>query len=118
MAVHPLGAIAPASSIPSHAEASPGIQRPALHLVRPAQTRTRCNHGTFMLGGQLAAVYSARSGGKCYGIQLELGAGTLSVDARMTAGQARSMARALLAAAAAIDGAGRTVRAAKEGGAA
>ena len=116
MAVHPLGAIAPACSTPSRAEASPGIPRQVPHLVRTAPTRTRCNHGTFMLGGQLAAVYSARSAGKCYGIAFELGAGTLSVDARMTAGQARSMARALLAAAAAVDAADRTVRVAPEGG--
>lgn len=118
MAVHPLGAIAPASPILPHAEATPGTPRPALHLVRTAQTRTRCNHGTFMLGGQLAAVYSARSAGKCYGIRFELGTGTLSVDARMTAGQARSMARALLAAAAAVDGLQRSVHVVQEGGAA
>ena len=103
MAVHPLGASSPASSSAVQTPAPGAAARPLLHLVRTAQTRTRCNHGTFMLGGQLAAVYSARSAGKCYGVAFELGAGTLSVDARMTAGQARSMARALLAAAAAVD---------------
>ncbi len=118
MAVHPLGATAPASPIPSQTPALGATPRQALHLVRTPNTRTRCNHGTFMLGGQLAAVYSARSAGKCYGIAFELGAGTLSVDARMTAGQARSMAWALLAAAAAVDGIERTAHMAQEGGAA
>lgn len=103
MAVHSLGATAPASSTVPPAKASPGLQRPAPHLVHT--TRTRRNHGTFMLGGQLAAVYSARSAGKRFGVSFEVGAGALSVDARMTAGQARNIATALLAAAAAVDGA-------------
>lgn len=68
------------------------------HLV-PASTRTRRNHGAFTLGGQLACVYSTRSAGKCYGVSFELGAYTLILSARMTAGQARAMARALSAAA-------------------
>ena len=118
MAVHPLGASSPASPSAVQTPAPGAAARPLLHLVRTAQTRTRCNHGTFMLGGQLAAVYSARSAGKCYGVAFELGAGTLSVDARMTAGQARSMARALLAAAAAVDGLQRSVHVVQEGGAA
>lgn len=75
-----------------------------LRLVRNSgDTRTRRNHGAFMLGGQLACVYSARSSAKCYSVSFELGAGTLSLTARMTAGQARAMAQALMAAADASD---------------
>lgn len=103
MAVHTLGAPSPASSSAVQPAALRAAARPLLQLVPQATSRKRCNHGTFMLGGQLAGVYSARSAGKCYGIRFELGTSTLSVDADMTAGQARSMARALLAAAAAVD---------------
>jgi hypothetical protein len=71
--------------------------------VQAIGTRTRRNHGAFTLGGQLACVYSARSAGKCYGVSFELGAGTLNLAARMTAGQARAMARALNSAADAAD---------------
>jgi hypothetical protein len=100
MAGQSLGAPAPVLS-PS----SPSAPQRPLHLVATTNTRTRRNHGAFTLGGQLACVYSARGAGKCYGVSFELGAGTLSLAARMTAGQARNMARALLAAADAVDGA-------------
>lgn len=103
MAVHTLGAPSPASSSTVQPAALRAAARPLLQLVQRTRSRTRCNHGTFMLGGQLAAVYSTRSAGQCYGIRFELGTSTLSVDAAMTASQARSMARALLAAAAAVD---------------
>lgn len=118
MAVHPLGASAPASPNAVQTPAHPRPQRHPLHLVPTMRTRTRCNHGTFMLGGQLAAVYSTRSAGKCYGIRFELGTHTLHVDADMTPGQARSMARALLAAAAAVDQVQASTPATREGGAA
>jgi len=104
MAVHSLGATASVSPIVPPAEASPGLQRPAPHLVHSTSSRTRRNHGTFLLGGQLAAVYSARGAGKRFGVSFEVGAGALCVDARMTAGQARNIATALLAAATAVDG--------------
>lgn len=86
-----------------------------LHLVAPATTRTRRNHGMFTLGGQLAGVYSTRRGGQCYGVSFELGAGTLSLNSSMTPAQARQMARALLSAAAAVETAQQL---ATEGGAA
>ena len=96
---HP-GAPAPIAS-PSSLPAS----RRTLQLVPTASTRTRRNHGAFTLGGgQLAFVYSARSAGKLYGVSVELGADTLRLAASMTVGQARAMARALLAAAAAVAG--------------
>ena len=66
-------------------------------------TRTRRNHGTFVLGGHLACVYSSRQASRCYGVNFEIGAGTLVVNGSMTPAQARSMARALNAAADAID---------------
>ena len=117
MAVHSRGATAPAFPHAVQASAPTPPQRTPLHLVPTVRTRTRCNHGTFMLGGQLAAVYSTRSAGKCYGIRFELGTSTLHVDADMTPGQARSMARALLAAAAAVDQVQGTTPATREGGA-
>jgi hypothetical protein len=107
-----MGAPAPASSLPSSLSSQ---ARPRLHLVHSTHTRTRRNHGAFTLGGQLACIYSARRADACYGVSLELGAGTLTLAARFTAGQARAMARALLAAAAAVDGAQADTQ---EGGAA
>lgn len=89
MAVQPVGA------------SSPRLVSLAARQV--VTSRTRRNHGTFLLGGQLAGVYSARGAGKCYGVSFELGAGTLSLAARMTASQARAMAQALLAAATAAE---------------
>ena len=80
----------------------PGGQARALHAVH-ASTRTRRHHGAFTLGGHLACIYSTRRADACYGVSLELGAGTLSLSARFTPGQARAMARALLAAAAAVE---------------
>ena len=73
-----------------------------LQLV-PASTRTRRNHGAFTLGGQMACVYSTRRAGNCYGVSFELGAGTLSLSGAMTPAQARRMAGALTAAAAAAE---------------
>jgi hypothetical protein len=52
MAGTPLGDSSPAS-IPLS-----GVPRRTLHLVQPA-TRTRRNHGVFMIGDELASVYSA-----------------------------------------------------------
>ena len=112
MAGQHLGAPAPAAS-PSTPRASA-----PLHLVPSASgsrasTRTRRHHGAFTLGGHLACVYSTRRADACFAVGFELGAGTLNLAARFTPGQARAMARALLAAAAAVD-----AGAAGEGGAA
>lgn len=97
MAGTPLGASSPTSS----------PQR-TLHLV--PSTRTRRNHGTFLLGGHLASVYSSRQASRCYGVSFEIGAGTLVVNGSMTPAQARSMARALNAAADAVEQQGREVQ--------
>ena len=98
MAGQPLSASAPASLSPSFSSAG----KAAPHLVHAA-TRTRRNHGAFTLGGQLACVYSSRRVGQCYAVGFELGAGTLKLASTMTPAQARSMARALSAAADAAD---------------
>lgn len=96
MAGQPLGLSALSSPVP--AATTTQAQRAPLHLVG-STTRTRRNHGAFNLGGQLAAVYSTRRGGQCYGVSFELGAGTLQLAAGMTPAQARQMARALTSAA-------------------
>jgi hypothetical protein len=69
------------------------------HAQPPRDTRTRRNHGAFTLGGQLACIYSARSASTCYGVRIEVGGAALQLAGGMTPGQARSMARALIAAA-------------------
>ena len=113
MAGQHLGAPAPAAS-PSTLRASAPLHLvPSASARSSASTRTRRHHGAFTLGGHLACVYSTRRADACYGVSFELGAGTLSLSARFTPGQARAMARALLAAAAAVD-----AGAAGEGGAA
>ncbi|MDE1948983.1 MAG: hypothetical protein KGI35_10235 [Burkholderiales bacterium] len=97
MAVHTPGATAPIST--------------ARTLRLRATTRTRVSHGVFSIGGQLGAVYSTRQVGKHHGVLLEIG-GTyadrrgdlLALAAPMTPAQARAMAHALTAAAAAIEG--------------
>ncbi|MDE2397501.1 MAG: hypothetical protein KGM91_18875 [Burkholderiales bacterium] len=79
--------------------------------IRGNISRTRRNHGVFTIGGQLGAVYSTRQVGKHHGVLLEIG-GTyadrrgdlLALAAPMTPAQARAMAHALTAAAAAIEG--------------
>lgn len=99
MAGQTLGASSP-SSLPS----SSSLVRPTLHVLPGKGTRSKRNHGAFSLGGHLGCIYSERRAGVCYGVRLEVGAGTLQLAADMTATQARGLARALLAAAAAVDG--------------
>lgn len=84
----------------AQAKAEDGGRAP-LYLV--PSSRTRRNHGTFVLGGHLACVYSSRQASRCYGVSFEVGAGTLVVNGSMTPAQARSMARALNAAADAVE---------------
>ena len=113
MAGQHLGAPAPAAS-PSTLRASAPLHLvPSASARSSASTRTRRHHGAFTLGGHLACVYSTRRADACFAVGFELGAGTLNLAARFTPGQARAMARALLAAAAAVD-----AGAAGEGGAA
>lgn len=80
-----------------------------LRLV-PASSRTRRNHGVFLFGGELASVYSSRREADGLGVILTVGQGPLTLTGAMTPTQARGMASALQAAAAAFE--------ARQGGAA
>jgi hypothetical protein len=96
MAGTPLGDSSPAS-IPLS-----GVPRRTLHLVQPA-TRTRRNHGVFMIGDELASVYSTRRESSCLGVTMVVGNGALQLSGSMTPVQARAMARALSSAADAVE---------------
>lgn len=80
--VHPLAAVA---------------QRPLIRI--PSSTRTRRNHGVFLLGDELASVYSSRRQADGLGVTMTVGEGSLVLTGSMTPAQARAMARALVAAA-------------------
>lgn len=96
MAVHPLGASAP-NSPASH----PTQPR---RLIRvPASSRTRINHGVFLFGTEVAAVYSTRRASDGHGVSMTVGHGSVSLTGNLTPTQARMMARALEAAAAAAE---------------
>lgn len=96
MAGQPLGA--PALLSPASV---PAPQR-APHRVM-ASSRTRRNHGVFLLGDELATVYSSRRASDGHGVSMAVGAGSLVLTGSMTASQARAMARALIAAASAVE---------------
>ena len=99
MAGQPLGA-----QTPLFTALAPAPQR-TLHRVL-ASSRTRRNHGVFLIGDELATVYSSRraSGGR--GVSMSVGAGALVLTGTMSATQARAMACALIAAASAADAQG------------
>ena len=69
----------------------------------PASSRTRCNHGVFLLGHELAIVYSSRRSADGQSVTLSLGNGPGDAALGMTPSQARAMARALTSAAAAVE---------------
>ena len=99
MAGTSLGAKAPLSSSPFSApERAP-------HRVI-ASSRTRRNHGVFLLGNELTTVYSSRRECDALGVSMSVGSGSLVLTGSMTSTQARAMARALIAAANAVDGTG------------
>jgi hypothetical protein len=85
---------------------SSGASTPSIPTPRITSSRTRLNHGVFRLGDELATVYSSRRSTDCLGVTLSLGTGALVLTGSMTAAQARVMARALLAAAAAAESKG------------
>lgn len=105
MAGHPLGATAPISSVPTSAPQSAPVRV-------MAASRTRRNHGVFMLGNEVASIYSSRrvaDGSRVpdgLGVILSVGSGSLVLTGSMTATQARVMARVLVAAAAAAEAQG------------
>lgn len=98
MAGDSLGATAPASS-PSP---SPVAACAPLALLPGRTSRRRLNHGCVNVGAQLACVYSAR-GVACYPVTVELGSGPLELTHRLTAHQARALAKALNSAASAAE---------------
>ena len=72
----------------------------------PASTRTRRNHGVFVLGNEMAAVYSSRRDSDGRGVILSVGGGQLVFSGGMSPTQARAMAKALTVAAAAAEAKG------------
>jgi hypothetical protein len=96
MAGTSIGAAAPHSLAPVSAPTR------ALHRV-PAVSRTRRNHGVFLLGDELTTVYSSRRERDCLGVTITVGNGPLVLSGSFTSAQARVMAEALVAAAAASD---------------
>ena len=87
-----LGAVA--STLPASIPAQPR------HLIRvPASSRTRLNHGVFLFGTEVAAVYSTRRATDGHGVTMTVGQNALTLTGNLTPTQARMMARALLAAA-------------------
>lgn len=92
MAGKPIGATAPQSSINF---SSP--DRAPQRVV--ASSRTRRNHGAFLLGDELATIYSSRRTADTRGVSMTVGNGDLSLSGTMTPTQARAMANGLIAAA-------------------
>lgn len=96
MAGTSLGAASPASP--------PSLQLPSAGARRVlGVTRTRRNHGVFLIGNELACIYSSRRAGDAKGVQLVLGTETPVFSGSVSQAQARAIARALIAAADSID---------------
>lgn len=68
-----------------------------------ASSRTRRNHGAFLIGDELGTVCSTRRRGVAHGVLLQIGEGSLTFNGAMSAAQARAMAHALNAAAEAVE---------------
>ena len=85
----------PASVSPSLSASPPAPRRTPLRAV--ASTRTRRNHGVFMVGDELLTVDSSRRSAECR-VCVTLGSGPLVLSRELTPTQARAMARALVAA--------------------
>ncbi len=111
MAGTTVGAQAPDAISPT----AQAAKRPTLRLA--ASSRTRRNHGVFLVGDQLATVCSTRRAGDAHGVLLQFGSGHLVLNGAMTPAQAQQMARALTAAAHAAE-TGVRLQATTEGGAA
>jgi hypothetical protein len=76
-----------------------------LYAPSPSSRKRTC-HGAFSLGQVPATVYASRSATDA-SVMVDIGTGGLIAHGRLTAAQARSAARALLAAADAVDSAQR-----------
>ena len=96
MAGQPIGASAP--QVPASISAP---RRQPLRVV--ASSRTRRNHGVFLIGAELASVYSSRRTSESRGVTVSVGNGPALLSGGMSPQQARALAGALMAAAAAVD---------------
>ena len=97
MAGQLLGAQAPTNPVVPLVPQSDAIR------VGGSSSRTRRNHGVFMLGDELATVYSSRRAADALGVSMAVGTGSLVLTGSMTPRQARAMAGALMAAATAAE---------------
>ena len=98
MAGQLIGASAPQSP------ASTSAPRRPLRIV--ASSRTRRNHGVFLVGDELTTVYSSRRASESRGVTVSVGNGSTLLSGSMTPVQARAFAHALMTAAAAVDAQG------------
>lgn len=99
MAGQPIGAIAP--------NISDTLSAPVRTSHRViALSRTRRNHGAFLVGNELTTVYSSRRTSEGRGVTVSVGNGSMLLTGSMTPVQARAFANALTAAAAAVDAQG------------
>jgi hypothetical protein len=91
-------------SLGAHAPNSPALSDPLrVPSHAAASSRTRRNHGVFMLGNELASIYSSRRAADGLGVSMAVGCGSLVLTGSMTSTQARAMACALVAAAQAAE---------------
>jgi hypothetical protein len=93
------GASAPQSHLSDRAS-----RRAPLRVV--ASSRTRRNHGVFLIGTELATVYSSRRTSEGRGVMVSVSNGPATLNGNMTPPQARAFAHALMVAAAAVDAQG------------
>lgn len=99
MANQPLGA--PALLSPTSVSAP---QRAPHRVI--ASSRTRRNHGAFLIGDELATVYSSRRAASSRSVSMSVGNGSMVLTGSMSPTQARAMANALIAAAQAAEAVG------------
>jgi len=91
-------------------QASNSVSAPARKPHRViALSRTRRNHGVFLLGAELTTVYSSRRATGSLGVSMSVGNGPQMLSGGMTPTQARAMANALMAAAYAAEVVGGAV---------
>lgn len=93
------------SRTPTDSHARPGDETAAAarRLRSHPGTRTRRNHGVFLLSGELLCVYSTRRRHGDAGVSVAIGNGPFNLVGDLSPTQARNLAQALLTAAAAAD---------------
>ena len=86
---------------------SPGVSTPTstppARDPRVSRTRTRVGHCAIGIGGGTLQVFSSRERGTPLGVTVAVGGTALQLTGAMTPTQARTMARALTAAADAVE---------------